>query len=43
MKNLKPNNKLFKYVITDPKGVIYKNSDNLENLLKKTNWKKLQK
>ncbi len=42
-KNLKPNNKLFKYVITDPKGVIYKNSDNLENLLKKTNWKKLQK
>ena len=42
-KNLKPNNKLFKYVITDSKGVIYKNSDNLENLLKKTNWKKLQK
>ena len=42
-KNLKPNNKLFKYVITDPKGVIYKNSDNLEDLLKKTNWKKLQK
>ena len=42
-KNLKPNKKLFKYVITDPKGVIYKNSDNLENLLKKTNWKKLQK
>ena len=42
-KNLKPNNKLFKYVITDSKGVIYKNSDNLEDLLKKTNWKKLQK
>ena len=42
-KNLKPNNKLFKYVITDSKGVIYNNSDNLENLLKKTNCKKLQK
>ena len=42
-KNLKPNNKLFKYIITDSKGIIYKNSDNLKNLLKKTNWKKLQK
>ena len=42
-KNLKPNNKHLKYVITDTKGVIYKNSDNLENLITKTNWKKLQK
>ena len=42
-KNLKPNNKHFKYVITDNKGIIYKNSDNLENLITKTNWKKLQK
>ena len=42
-KNFKPNNKYFKYVVTDSKGVIYKNSDNLENLLNNTNWKKLQK
>ena len=42
-KNFKPNNKNFKYLITDSKGVIYRNSDNLENLLKNTNWKKLQR
>ena len=42
-KNFSPNNKFLKYVITDAKGVIYKNSDNLERLLKTTNWKKLQK
>ncbi len=42
-KNFKPNNKYFKYVITDSKGIIYKNSDNLENLLNNTNWKKLHK
>ena len=42
-KNFKPSNKYFKYVITDSKGIIYKNSDNLENLLNNTNWKKVQK
>ena len=42
-KNFKPNNKNFKYLITDAKGVIYRNSDNLENLLNNTNWKKLQR
>ena len=42
-KNFKPNNKNFKYLITDSKGVIYLNSDNLENLLNNTNWKKLQR
>ena len=42
-KNFKPNNKHFKYLITDSKGVIYRNSDNLENLLNNTNWKKLQR
>ena len=35
--------KNFKYLITDSKGVIYRNSDNLENLLNNTNWKKLQR
>ena len=42
-KNFKPKNKLFKYVITDSKGVIYKNSDDLVKLLENTNWKSLQK
>ena len=42
-KNFKPNNRNFKYLITDSKGVIYRNSDNLENLLNNTNWKKLQR
>ena len=42
-KNFKPNNKLFKYFITDSKGVIYKNSDDLVKLLENTNWKSLQK
>ena len=40
-KNFKPNNKKFKYVVTDCKGIIYKNSENLEFLLNSTNWKKL--
>ena len=40
-KNFKPTNKNLKYLITDSKGKIYKNSDNLETLLKNTNWKKL--
>ena len=40
-KNFKPYNKNLRYLITDSKGKIYKNSDNLETLLKNTNWKKL--
>ncbi len=40
-KNFRPKNKNFKYLITDFKGVIYKNSDNLEKLLNSTNWKNL--
>ena len=42
-KNFRPSNKNLKYLITDSKGKIYKNSYNLELLLKNTNWKKLQK
>ena len=41
-KNFKPKNKKFKYVVTDCKGIIYKNSENLELLLNGTNWKKLR-
>tara|TARA_Y100001970_G_C13691726_1_gene582743 strand:+ start:114 stop:452 length:339 start_codon:yes stop_codon:yes gene_type:complete len=40
-KNFKPVNKNLKYLITDTKGRILRNSFHLENLLKKTNWKKL--
>ena len=40
-KNFRPTNKNLKYLITDSKGKIYKSSDNLETLLKNTNWKKL--
>ena len=40
-KDFKPLNKNFKYIITDTKGKILKNSYLLENLLKNTNWKKL--
>ena len=40
-KNFKPKNKNLKYLITDTNGNILKNSDNLSNLLKNTNWKKL--
>ena len=40
-KNFKPQNKNLKYCITDINGKILKNSYNLENLLKQTNWKKL--
>ena len=40
-KNFKPKNKNLKYLITDTKGTVLKNSYFLENLLKKTNWKKL--
>tara|TARA_Y100001970_G_C13977408_1_gene721345 strand:- start:8 stop:346 length:339 start_codon:yes stop_codon:yes gene_type:complete len=40
-KNFKPLNKNLKYLITDTKGRVLKNSNVLENLLKNTNWKKL--
>ena len=40
-KNFKPSNKNLKYLITDSKGDILKNSNDLENLLKNINWKKL--
>ena len=40
-KNFKPINKNLKYLITDTKGRILKNSYLLERLLKNTNWKKL--
>ena len=40
-KDFKPMNKNLKYLITDTKGRILKNSYILERLLKNTNWKKL--
>ena len=40
-KNFKPSNKSLKYLITDSKGKILKNSHNLRFLIKNTNWKKL--
>ena len=40
-KNFKPKNKHLKYLITDTNGKILKNSFDLKNLLKNTNWKKL--
>ena len=40
-KNFKPKNKNLKYLITDTNGKILKNSSELTNLLKNTNWKKL--
>ncbi len=40
-KNFKPTNKNLKYLITDTKGKVLKNSFLLESLLKNTNWKKL--
>ena len=40
-KDFKPLNKNLKYLITDTKGKILKNSYFLENLIKNTNWKKL--
>ena len=42
-KNFHPNNKNLKYLITDSKGKILKNSFDLKILLINTNWKKLQK
>ena len=40
-KNFKPNNKSLKYMIIDSTGKILKNSNDLKNLLKNINWKKL--
>ena len=40
-KNFNPKNKNLKYFITDTNGKILKNSSDLKNLLKNTNWKKL--
>ena len=40
-KNFKPNSKNLKYCITDSRGRILKNSDDLEKLINKINWKKL--
>ena len=40
-KNFKPVNKNLKYLITDSKGRVLKNSSNLKSLLINTNWKKL--
>jgi len=40
-KNFKPINKNLKYLVTDSKGKIIKNSDNLIYLLKNINWKNL--
>ncbi len=40
-KNFNPSNKNLKYLITDSKGQILKNSFNLKKLLIGTNWKKL--
>ena len=41
-KNFKPSNKNLRYLITDTNGKILKNSFDLENLLKSSNWKKLK-
>ncbi len=40
-KNFKPLNKNLKYLVTDSKGKIIKNSNNLINLLNSINWKNL--
>ena len=40
-KDFKPMNKNLKYLITDTKGKILRNSYILENLIRSTNWKKL--
>ena len=40
-KNFKPINKNLKYLISDAKGKILKNSNELKTLLKNINWKKL--
>ena len=40
-KNFKPINRNLKYLISDAKGKILYNSNNLKSLLKNINWKKL--
>jgi len=40
-KNFKPINKNLKYLVTDSKGKILKNSSELKSLLTNINWKKL--
>ena len=40
-KNFKPMNKNLKYLITDSKGKILRNANELKILLKNINWKKL--
>ena len=40
-KNFKPTNRNLKYLITDSRGKILKNSNELKTLLKNINWKKL--
>ena len=40
-KNFRPSTKNLKYLVTDSKGKILKNSSDLDNMLRDTNWKKL--
>ena len=40
-KNFRPSSKNLKYLVTDSNGKILKNSNDLDNMLKNTNWKKL--
>ncbi len=40
-KNFRPSNNNLKYLVTDSKGKILKNSNDLHKMLKNTNWKKL--
>ena len=40
-KNFKPSNKNLKYLITDSKGKIFKNSSDLKELIENRKWKKL--
>ena len=41
-KNLKPKNENEKYLIKDTQNRIINNSENLQNLIKKINWKKFK-
>ena len=40
-KNFRPKNKNLKYLITDSRGKVIKNSHNLKNLIENINWKML--
>ena len=40
-KNFKPGSQNLKYLVTDSNGKILKNSSDLDNMLKNTNWKRL--